>query len=132
MMKPCSKWVRTSAARAVSPVLPGLAVMCWRVRQRPVSRANPHSPGQRWDRWMALRVRVLTSSSRPARFARVSARLSRSGWDKARLSEPGAAAGDVHPGAGGPAILDPLARWDQAGHALVAQVPVTRRGGRQR
>ena len=39
----------------MSPVLLGLAVMCWRVRQRPVSRANPRSPRQRKDRWMALR-----------------------------------------------------------------------------
>src|SRR5438034_1078964 len=43
----------------------GLAVMCWRVRQRWLSRANPRSPRQRRDRWRALRVRLLMSSSRP-------------------------------------------------------------------
>src|SRR6516164_2699848 len=52
-MWPCSKWVRTSAARAMSPILLGLAVMCWRVRQRWLSRADPRSPRQRRARWMA-------------------------------------------------------------------------------
>jgi hypothetical protein len=42
----------------MSPILLGLAVMWRRVRHRPVSRANPRSPRQRRDRWMALRVRV--------------------------------------------------------------------------
>jgi hypothetical protein len=49
----------------MSPILPGLAVMCCRVRQRPVSRANPRSPRQRRERWRALRVRVLISRSCP-------------------------------------------------------------------
>ena len=31
-----------------------------------VSRANPRSPRQRRERWMALRVRVSISSSRPS------------------------------------------------------------------
>jgi hypothetical protein len=31
----------------MSPILPGLAVTCCRVRQRPVSRANPRPPRQR-------------------------------------------------------------------------------------
>ena len=31
----------------MSPILPGLTVMYWRVRQRPVSSANPRSPRQR-------------------------------------------------------------------------------------
>ena len=46
--------------------LPGLAVMGRRMRQRPVSRANPRSPRQRSERSRALRVRVLTSRSCPA------------------------------------------------------------------
>src|SRR5216684_3447073 len=49
----------------MAPILLGLAVMCWRVRQRWLSRANPRSPRQRRERRMALRVRLLTSSSRP-------------------------------------------------------------------
>ncbi len=40
----------------MAPILLGLAVMCWRMRQQPVSRANPRSPRQRGERWMALRV----------------------------------------------------------------------------
>jgi [ribosomal protein S5]-alanine N-acetyltransferase len=36
------------AAQAMSPILLGLAVMCWRVRRRPVSSANPRSPRQRF------------------------------------------------------------------------------------
>ena len=49
----------------MSPILLGLAVMCWRVRQRPVSRANPRSPRQRSERSSALRVRVPVSSPWP-------------------------------------------------------------------
>ena len=49
----------------MSPILPGLVVMCWRARHRPVSRANPRSPRQRSDRWRALRARVLISRSWP-------------------------------------------------------------------
>jgi hypothetical protein len=47
----------------MSPILLGLAVTWRRVRQRPVSSANPRSPRQRSERWMALRVRLLMSSS---------------------------------------------------------------------
>jgi hypothetical protein len=32
----------------MSPILLGLAVMCWRVRQRPASSANRRSPRQRY------------------------------------------------------------------------------------
>ena len=49
----------TRAARAMLPILPGLAVMYWRVRRRPMSRAKPRSPRQRRERWMVLRVRAL-------------------------------------------------------------------------
>ena len=38
----------------MSPILLGLAVMCCRVRQRPVSRANPRSPRQRSERWQGV------------------------------------------------------------------------------
>ena len=44
-MQPCSKWVRTRAARTMSPILPGLVVMCWKARHRPVSRATRVRPG---------------------------------------------------------------------------------------
>ncbi len=44
-MYSCSKWVRTSAARTMPPILLGLAVMRRWVRQRPVSRANRGLPG---------------------------------------------------------------------------------------
>ena len=50
----------------MSPILLGLAVMCWRVRQRPVSRANPRSPRQRSERSTALRVRGIDVEVLPA------------------------------------------------------------------
>lgn len=53
-------------ARAILVILLGLAVTCWRVRQRPVSRAKPRSPRQRSDLSSVLRVRVLRSSSTPS------------------------------------------------------------------
>src|SRR5882757_88608 len=40
---PCSKWVGTSVALVMSPVLRVLAVMWRNVRQRPVSRAGDSS-----------------------------------------------------------------------------------------
>src|SRR6266536_4094622 len=49
----------------MSPILLGLAVTCWSVRQRWVSRANPRSPRQRRERSTALLVRLPISSSRP-------------------------------------------------------------------
>jgi hypothetical protein len=49
----------------MSPILLGLAVMCWRARHRLVSRANPRSPRQRSERSGALRVRVSISRSHP-------------------------------------------------------------------
>lgn len=38
--RPCSKWVTTSAALTMSPILLGLAVVWWRVRQRPARIAK--------------------------------------------------------------------------------------------
>src|ERR1700678_2198898 len=58
----CSNWVRTRAARTISVVLLGLAVMRWRAVQRWVSRANPRSPWLRRPRRRLLRV--LVSGSR--------------------------------------------------------------------
>ena len=59
--------LRTRAARASWPILPGLAVMCWRVCQRWVSSAKPRSPMQRADRISAFRVRALMSGPGHAR-----------------------------------------------------------------
>jgi hypothetical protein len=69
-------------ARPIAPILLGLAVTCWRVRQRPVSSANPRSLRQRRERSTALRVRLPISSSRPVLrggrcWVRTNGRLSR-------------------------------------------------------
>jgi hypothetical protein len=58
----CSNWVRTRAARVISVMRSGSAVMCWRAAQRWVSGASPRSPWQRRPRRGALRVRVPASS----------------------------------------------------------------------
>ena len=62
---PYSKWARTRAALVISVMRLGLAVMCWRVRQRRVSRAKLRSPRQRSDRRSASRLRVARSDSVP-------------------------------------------------------------------
>ena len=65
----CSNSTRTSAARAMRPILPGLAVTCWSVFHRWVNSAKPRSPRHRTDRSSALRARVSMSSSlSPAGF----------------------------------------------------------------
>ena len=49
----------------ISPVLPGLAVTRFSVRQRPLSGAKPRSPRQRTDRSSMLRVRALILRGAP-------------------------------------------------------------------
>jgi hypothetical protein len=65
----CSNSTKTSAARAMRPILPGLAVTCWRVFQRWVNSAKPRSPRQRTERSSAFRAWVsMSSSPAPAGF----------------------------------------------------------------
>jgi len=54
VIRRCSKWTSTSAARTMSPSRLGLSVVCCRVFHRCVSREKPRSPRQRKARSRAL------------------------------------------------------------------------------
>ena len=61
----CSNSTSTNAARAMRPILPGLAVTCWSVFHRCVSSAKPRSPRHLTERISPFRARVSMSSSLP-------------------------------------------------------------------